>query len=177
MVQEILVHAATYAVLALEFVLRNSINLIIKANEKYPDATSTVVIIVGSYISYRVAKRAIRSYISFIYLLVKITCVVGFVAVVMALYGNGLKSHLGNYASQSFFNLLKGQVKPDDAADYLNYMREKFHDHSGSGSGAGSTESKEDIQKLVEEGFNYLQNNVNLEDLGSNLKDILGKFQ
>lgn len=93
--------------------------------------------------------------------------------------GFGLNNIL-NFATQfnlndikSIFSNVEENIKEnlDESSEYFEYINSKF------GNENGNEPDYENIQKLVEEGIGYLQENVDLNALRNNIQDILNHNQ
>ncbi|KAI3406926.1 hypothetical protein KGF56_000218 [Candida oxycetoniae] len=152
-------------------------SFIVKAHQTYPDLVSSVLVVIGIYFIYRLVFRSMRMWLRFAIVTIKVTLVMLFFITVIYLY-NGWSFvnvwsllRLLNNGSKLFASQANEAEPLNDAEAYLRYAREKF------GDGNGDSNDYENVQKYIQEGFDYLKENVDLEDLGKNLKDVLGKFQ
>lgn len=89
-------------------------------------------------------------------------------------------SNILNFATQfnlndikSIFTNVEKNIKEnlDESSEYFEYINSQF------GNGNGNEPDYDNIQKLVEEGIGYLQENVDLNALRNNIQDILNRHQ
>ncbi|CAK9437562.1 uncharacterized protein LODBEIA_P19400 [Lodderomyces beijingensis] len=213
-VKDILVYVGTIVVFVLQQVLGNTLYIIIKAHQNYPDLTSVIFILVGIYLIHKIFIKSIKTWFKLMVTAVKIMLVLSFFLVAFIIYARGwerftkqdlpflnsivkglvnLSSNAtasqGGFSPWSLLKLLNPNANVnanafsqqggtsgeplDDGEAYLNYMKQKF----GDGSQADASKDYSQIHKLVEEGVNYVQNNVNFDDLGYNLIDWLSRYQ
>ncbi|KAI5961861.1 uncharacterized protein KGF55_003832 [Candida pseudojiufengensis] len=225
-IKDILIFIGTYLIAILQFTLSNTITLIIKSHQNYPDLTNFIFFLVGLYLFYKFLIKSIKTWYNFLKTTIKLLIVVFFIFLVFIIYLRGwdqfknndipfiknLSSLIYNFGKKfsstttnneskddnfsifknlgnlgSFINqLTQKNVKHetfdeslDDSQAYLNYIRNKFGDDSDSSSSYGTKNTKENLnyEKLVDEGLNYLKDNVNINDVANNLQDILNRFQ
>lgn len=200
-VKDILVQVGSIIVFVLEVVFRNSITLIVHAQRTYPEATNIVFLLIGIYIFYKVLIRAFKTWINFLIMTIKTLMVIFFIFLVFVIYIRGWERfinqdlpfikksiintwNLGNHVSKNGFNLwdiisnvnlndFTEQAKENihDTNAYFEYMNSKF------GNEDGDEPDYNDIHKMVEQGIEYLQDNIDLNKLGGQVQDFLNNFQ
>lgn len=74
---------------------------------------------------------------------------------------------------KSIFTNVEKNIKEnlDESSEYFEYINSQF------GNENGNEPDYDNIQKLVEEGIGYLQENVDLNALRNNIQDILNGHQ
>ncbi|KAL6449700.1 hypothetical protein SBY92_000600 [Candida maltosa Xu316] len=206
-IKDVLVQVGTIIVFILEVLFRNTITLIVHSHQNYPEITNIVFFIVGLYIFYKVLIRAFKSWLNFVIFTIKTILVVLFFFLVFIIYVRGwetfinqdipfvkrsvnqawsLKDVVSNKDGLKLWDILSNlkvdefakvaeDIKDnihDDSDQYFEYINQKFGNENGE-----NEPNFEDIQKMVENGFEYLQENVDLNELGGNLRNILNRFQ
>ncbi|SGZ55855.1 CIC11C00000002537 [Sungouiella intermedia] len=86
---DVLEFCGRVVVFLLEIVLRYSINGISFAHKTFPQATTTILVLLGSYLAYRFIKRVIRIWFNFIISTIKTIFTLLFVGVLFAIYIRG----------------------------------------------------------------------------------------
>ncbi|RCK66055.1 hypothetical protein Cantr_01734 [Candida viswanathii] len=204
-IKDIIVQIGSVVVFVLEVFFRNSITLVVHAQRHYPEATNILFLLIGAYIFYRVLVRAFKTWLNFLILTIKTIAVLFFVFLVFVIYVRGWDrfvnqdlpfvknsaTHawkLGNHVSKNGFNIwdvvnnvnfndfakqteekIKENINEPNA--YFEYMNSKF------GNEDGGEPDYDDIQKMVEEGIDFLQENIDLNKLGGQVHDFLNNLQ
>lgn len=204
-VKDIIVQIGSVVVFLLEVFFRNSITFIVHAQRTYPELTNILFLLIGVYIFYRVLIRAFKTWLNFLIMTIKTLLVLFFIFLVFIIYIRGwerfinqdlpfLKNsiyhlwNLGNHVNENGFNLwsLINNVNFNDFTQkaeekfkeninepnaYFEYMNNKF------GNEDGDEPDFNDIQKMVEEGIDYLQENIDLNKFGGHVQDFLNNLQ
>lgn len=87
--EDILVFAGRVSVAALAYILRFSILTFAYAHEQYPQVTTTVLLLIGSYLAYRFIKKVVRMWVNFVISTIKTALTLMLIGVLIAIYLRG----------------------------------------------------------------------------------------
>lgn len=87
--EDILVFAGRVSVAILAYILRISILTFAYAHEQFPQVTTTVLILLGSYLAYRFIKKVVRMWLNFLISTIKTALTLMLIGVLIAIYLRG----------------------------------------------------------------------------------------
>lgn len=197
-IKDIVAYIASFIIIALQYTCKNAINLIIFCHRAYPEVTNGILFIIIMYIIYRLTVRTVRMWINFAIFVFKVVFVLCLLITLLVLYVRGLEkfmnqdipflqllisafSQQGGTTKMPWWWLLtnlnlsdfgfdvKGaaeNIRFEDSADeYFEYAKQHYE-----------KTSSDDIQRLIEEGIGYIQDNVDLQQLGNNILNAINNL-